>query len=111
MVAGLATWEENMATRAKKQTEGPDNVTPIKKPPKHAGESKEGAFRRLGKDRFQKAVMRIRSLSYLANRGSYDYNEGQVETMISRLREEVDALEMAFQAALTKGQKNIDIDI
>lgn len=76
-----------------------------------ADESKEAKFRRIGRKRFILTVNRIRQLMNLTNRSSYNYDAEQVETLIGSLRDEVDALDTAFQAGLRKGNKEVAIDL
>lgn len=102
---------KTISQKAEEEAAEATNVTPIKKPPKYADESKEDAFKRIARGRFVKAVTRIRSLNYLTNRGSYAFDEKQIDTLIGHLRAEVDALETSFQAALRKGKSEVKIGL
>ena len=111
MVDASLTWEWKMPKATAAKTGGPATVTSIKKPSRYEGESKEAAFRRLGRSRFVKCVTRIRSLAFLTNRSAYAYDADQVEVLITSLRNEVDALETAFLAGLRRGKEQVEIDL
>lgn len=60
------------------------------------GNGKALKFKELAERRVTVAIDKIRRLHYLARRGSYEYQPGQVDKMFATLRAEIDAVEAAF---------------
>jgi hypothetical protein len=74
-------------------------------------EDKAEKFRRLGRKRFVKAVERLQMFIPLANRGSYSYTDEQIAHLVGRLRDEVDKIEAAFEAAKNRPRDEINIEL
>ena len=78
---------------------------------KPEAETKADKFRRLGKKRYVMAVERLRMISHLANRATYEYTDAQVDELLTKLNDEVNEIEAAFEAAKQGGKDQIDIDL
>jgi hypothetical protein len=70
---------------------------------------KVAKFKEIGALRTKKALTAIRTLQKVANKRQYTYNDAQVQTVLTALRNEVTKLEAAFTAG--KGQAEVEISL
>ena len=74
-----------------------------------ANESKADKFRRLMNARMTATLDKIRLLSNLSNRASYEYTPEQVEKIMAALRNEIDWLEREFQPRAAETKKVFEL--
>lgn len=68
-------------------------------------ENKKEKFIRLGENRVNDAIKKIRLIGNLSNKNNYEYTEEQVNEIIAALKTEIDDIQKKFTA---QQNKNID---
>ena len=64
--------------------------------------SKKEAFRKLAERRTQRALNSMSLITNLANRSNYEYEEGDVQKIITALKEGIKSIENSFEKPLSK---------
>ena len=69
-------------------------------------EAKSNKFTRLAEARVNKAIVCLRSIRKLSNRGHYEYSEEEIRKIFQSLKKELDDARGEFEIAIARQSKN-----
>jgi len=77
---------------------------------KHKSNEKRDAFKRLAEHRTERAIHYIDLIGNLSNRRAYEFDDSDVNTIISALRSAISQVKNRFEGSAQKKQFTLDGD-